>query len=76
MKNTNSACDNCDWEGRPKIGLEAIPRLTEMMKIEVRYLEGQSPFRYPCWAGLRDGLVCAYCLSAEVADKLRLILSL
>ena len=46
------------------------------MKIEVKYLEDGGPFRSPCWAVTRNGLVAAYCFSSEVAESLRLILKL
>ena len=46
------------------------------MKIEVRRLEAESPFRHICWAVLREGRVVAYCMTPEVAEALCVILCL
>ena len=46
------------------------------MKIEVRRLETESPFRHICWAVLREGRVAAYCMTSEVAEALRVMLCL
>ena len=45
MKNTNpiSACDNCNWKGRPKIGLDDIPRLTERLDEGGEVPSGECP---------------------------------
>jgi hypothetical protein len=43
------------------------------MKIEVRKLESDhsdNPFRVTVWAVLRNGKVCAFCFTPEVAEAL------
>lgn len=44
------------------------------MKIEVWYLTSQSPFRAGCWAVIKDGVVQAYCFTAEAASYLEIML--
>ena len=46
------------------------------MKIEIRYLTTESPFRRGCWAVLKDGVVQAYCFTSEAAAHLELMLRL
>ena len=54
--------------------LDFSKQLGKTMKIEVKFLMSESPFRGVCWAVLRERKVVAYCFAEDVAQALAVML--